>query len=142
MLDQLLAEAPRFYTYYNLLFLGQAGLNTLLVSFLGCLIGYLIGLILATARLPQVMRWTPVRAGALFWTEIFRRIPFLVLLLCVFFGFQFSGAQTSLFTIAVTAVVLRMSALATENVRAGYEAVSGGMFIVSAASHWRGLTAS
>jgi polar amino acid transport system permease protein len=124
VLDQLIAEAPRFYTYYNLLFLGQAALNTLLVSFLGCLIGYLAGLLLATARLRQVMPWGPVRVTSLLWSEVFRRIPFLVLLLCVFFGFQLSGAQTSLFTIAVTAVALRMSALAAENVRAGYEAIN------------------
>ena len=32
MIDQFLAEAPRFYSYYNLLFLGQAALNTLLVA--------------------------------------------------------------------------------------------------------------
>jgi polar amino acid transport system permease protein len=51
------------------------------------------------------------------------RIPFLVLLMCVFFAFQLSGANASLFVIAVTAVALRMSALAAENVRAGYEAV-------------------
>jgi len=124
MLSQLLAEAPRFFTYYNLVFLGQAALNTLLVSLVGCLVGYLAGFLVATARLPQVMPWSPVRGAMLLWTETFRRIPFLVLLMLVFFGFQLSGAQASLFTTAVTAVALRMSALAAENVRAGYESVN------------------
>lgn len=124
MWDQLVAEAPRFFGYYNLIFLGQAALNTLLVSFLGCLIGFLIGFALATMRLRPVVRFWPARLPALLWTEAFRRVPFLVLLMCVFFGFQLSGAEVSLFTVAVVAVALRMSALAAENVRAGYEAIN------------------
>lgn len=122
-LEQFLAEAPRFYTYWNLVFLGQAALNTLLVSFLGCLIGYLVGFVIATARLAQIMPLAPLRALFIGWTEAIRRIPFLVLLMCVFFGFQLSGANQSLFVVATTAVALRMSALAAENIRAGYEAV-------------------
>ncbi len=50
-LQQLMAEAPRFFTYWNMLFLGQAALNTLLVSLIGCLIGYAIGFVVATLRL-------------------------------------------------------------------------------------------
>ena len=123
MLDQLLAEAPRFYTYYNLLFLGRAALNTLTVSLLGCAMGYAAGFLLATARLPQIGA-VPVRAAAFLWVETFRRIPFLVLLMCVFFGFQAAGADVSLFATATTAVAVRMSALAAENVRGGYLSVN------------------
>ncbi len=122
-LQQLVQEAPRFFTYWNMVFLGQAALNTLLVSFIGCGLGYLLGFMIATLRLPRVMPFVPLRALLIFWTEAIRRIPFLVLLMCVFFAFQLSGANTTLFVIAVTAVTLRMSALAAENVRAGYEAV-------------------
>ena len=122
-IEQLLAEAPRFFTYWNLLFLGQAALNTLLVSLLGCGIGYAVGFIIATLRLANVVPVAAVRAVFITVTETIRRIPFLVLLMCVFFGFQLSGAEKSLFVIAVTAVALRMSALAAENIRAGYEAV-------------------
>ena len=122
-LQQLTEEAPRFFTYWNMLFLGQAALNTVLVSLIGCVLGYLVGFVVATCRLPRVMPFAPVRAVLITWTEAIRRIPFLVLLMCVFFTFQLSGAQMPLFVIAATAVTLRMSALATENVRAGYEAV-------------------
>jgi polar amino acid transport system permease protein len=122
-LQQLMAEAPRFFTYWNMMFLGQAALNTLLVSFLGCLIGYVAGFAIATLRLATVVPFAPLRAIFIGWTETIRRIPFLVLLMCVFFGFQLSGANQSLFVIAVAAVALRMSALAAENIRAGYEAV-------------------
>jgi polar amino acid transport system permease protein len=132
-LQQLMAEAPRFFTYWNMLFLGQAALNTLLVSFIGCLIGYVAGFIIATSRLANVVPFAPLRSVFIGWTEIIRRIPFLVLLMCVFFGFQLSGSNQSLFVIAVTAVTLRMSALAAENIRAGYEAVHARQWEAAAA---------
>ena len=122
-IEQLIAEAPRFFTFWNMVFLGQAALNTLLVSLLGCFIGYVVGFVVATARLAEIVPMGIVRSVFIGWTEAIRRIPFLVLLMCVFFGFQLSGANQSLFVIAVTAVALRMSALAAENIRAGYEAV-------------------
>jgi polar amino acid transport system permease protein len=132
-LQQLVAEAPRFFTYWNMLFLGQAALNTLLVSFIGCIIGYIAGFTIATARLANVMPFAPLRGVFIGWTEMIRRIPFLVLLMCVFFGFQLSGANQSLFVIAVTAVTLRMSALAAENIRAGYESVHARQWEAAAA---------
>jgi polar amino acid transport system permease protein len=122
-LHQLTEEAPRFFTYWNMLFLGQAALNTLLVSLLGCVLGYGLGFVIATLRLRQVMAHASVRRALAGWTEAIRRIPFLVLLMCVFFAFQLSGANQTLFVIAVTAVTMRMSALAAENIRAGYESV-------------------
>lgn len=132
-LQQLWAEAPRFFSYWNMLFLGQAALNTLLVSLMGCLIGYVVGFLVATLRLANVMPFAPLRGLLIGWTEAVRRIPFLVLLMCVFFGFQLSGANQSLFVIAVTAVALRMSALAAENIRAGYEAVHARQWEAAAA---------
>jgi polar amino acid transport system permease protein len=132
-LQQLVAEAPRFFTYWNMLFLGQAALNTLLVSFIGCFIGYVAGFIIATFRLANVMPFAPLRGVFIGWAEVIRRIPFLVLLMCVFFGFQLSGVNQSLFVIAVTAVALRMSALASENIRAGYEAVHARQWEAAAA---------
>jgi polar amino acid transport system permease protein len=79
--------------------------------------------VIATLRLRQVMAHAAVRGALAGWTEAIRRIPFLVLLMCVFFAFQLSGANQTLFVIAVTAVTMRMSALAAENIRAGYESV-------------------
>lgn len=121
--DILAAEAPRFFTWWNMLFLGQAVLNTLVASVLGCATGYALGFGLATLRLPQVMPFAPIRAAAILWVETFRRIPFLVLLLLVFFVSQALRLEAALWAIAVTAVAIRMSALAAENVRAGYESV-------------------
>lgn len=123
-LAKLAEEAPRFYTYWNMIFLAEAAMNTLMVSFFGCLIGYVIGFVIATFRVVRVNPVGPLRWFLITYTEMIRRIPFLVLLLCVFFAFQLSGAETSLFVIATTAVALRMSSLAAENVRAGYDAVN------------------
>lgn len=121
--DILVSEAPRFFTYWNLLFLAQAILNTLLASVIGCALGYALGFLLATLRLPQLMPFAPLRAFCILWVEVFRRIPFLVLLLLVFFASQFARLEAPLFAIAITAVALRMSALAAENIRAGLESV-------------------
>jgi polar amino acid transport system permease protein len=121
--DIILMEAPRFFTWWNMKFLLEALGNTLLASVAGCGIGYAIGFVMAVLRLPQVMPVAPVRAAAILWVEIFRRIPFLVLLLLVFFLSQFAKVEAPLWVIAVTAVALRMSALAAENIRAGFETV-------------------
>ncbi|MGG5887416.1 amino acid ABC transporter permease [Falsiroseomonas sp. HC035] len=121
--DIILAEAPRFYTWWNLRFLLIAVGNTLIASVAGCGIGYALGFLLATLRLPQLVPFAPVRGAAILWVETFRRIPFLVLLLLVFFLSQFAQLEAPLWAIAVTAVALRMSALAAENVRAGFETV-------------------
>ncbi|MBJ7252220.1 MAG: ABC transporter permease subunit, partial [Acetobacteraceae bacterium] len=121
---QILAnEAPRFFTWWNMLFLGQALLNTLIASVIGCALGYALGFLLATLRLPQVMPFAPIRTAAILWVETFRRIPFLVLLLLVFFLGQALRLEAPLWAVAITAVAIRMSALAAENVRAGYDRV-------------------
>jgi polar amino acid transport system permease protein len=121
---QILAnEAPRFFTWWNMVFLGQAVLNTIVASVAGCALGYAAGFLLATLRLPQVMPLAAVRMLAILWVEAFRRIPFLVLLLLVFFLSQALGLAAPLWAVAIAAVAIRMSALAAENVRAGYDSV-------------------
>ena len=122
-LDIILAEAPRFYSWWNLRFLLIAVGNTLLASIAGCAIGYALGFALALARLPQLVPLAAIRILAILWVEAFRRIPFLVLLLLVFFAAQFAKLEAPLAAIAIAAVAIRMSALAAENVRAGLEGV-------------------
>ena len=121
--DIIVMEAPRFFTWWNMRFLLQALGNTLVASVLGCAIGYGFGFVLAALRLPQLVPFAPLRALCILWVETFRRIPFLVLLLLVFFLSQFAKLEAPLWTVAVAAVAIRMSALAAENIRAGLEAV-------------------
>jgi polar amino acid transport system permease protein len=121
--DILAMEAPRFFTWWNIRFLLEAVGNTLVASVLGCAIGYALGFALAALRLPQLVPFAPVRALCILWVEAFRRIPFLVLLLLVFFLSQFARLEAPLWIVAVAAVAIRMSALAAENIRAGLESV-------------------
>jgi polar amino acid transport system permease protein len=121
--DIIVAEAPRFFTWWNIRFLLEAMANTIIASVLGCAIGYAFGFVLAALRLPQLVRFAPLRAACILWVEIFRRIPFLVLLLLVFFLSQFAKLEAPLWVVAVVAVAIRMSALAAENIRAGLESV-------------------
>ena len=123
MWAQVMEEAPRFFGYWNLLFLGEALLNTLLLSWLGAGLGFLIGFLFAVCRHPRLLGLAPLRLLATLYVELFRRIPFLVKLMCVFFAFQLSGAQASLFTVALVTVVLSAAAFSAEIARAGLEAI-------------------
>lgn len=123
MWDQMLEEAPRFFGYYNLLFIGEALLNTLLLSWIGAGLGFAFGFIFAICRHPRLFGVLPLRIVATLYVELFRRIPFLVKLMCVFFAFQLSGVQVSLFTMALVTVVLAAAAFAAEIARAGLESI-------------------
>ena len=123
MLSSLIEEAPRFFGYYNMLFLGQAFLYTAGLSVVGCAVGLAVGFVLAVLRDRRIVRFAPVRWLVVGYVEVFRRIPFLVKLMCVFFAFQLGGWNASMFTVAATTVALSAAAFSAENVRAGLEGV-------------------
>ena len=92
MLDRLLAELPQFLGYYNVVFLAKAALATVaLARRSAASSGSLLGLLLALVRLTRSRWLAPLRWLAVLFTELFRRIPFLVTLMLVFFAFQLSG---------------------------------------------------
>jgi len=119
MMTQLIQEMPRFFTYYNLLFLAQAVGTTIALSAIGCLFGLLFGCLISTVRLTDKAWLAPLRWIALLFTEFFRRVPFLVTLMLVFFVFQLSGANLPLFVVASLSVTLIASAFLAEIIRAG-----------------------
>jgi polar amino acid transport system permease protein len=123
MWAQIAEESPRFFGYWNLLFIGEALVNTLLLSWLGACIGFGFGFLFAICRHPRLFGILPLRIAATLYVEVFRRIPFLVKLMCVFFAFQLSGTEASLFTIALVTVILSAAAFAAEIARAGIEAI-------------------
>ena len=123
MWDHLVAEAPRFFTYWNLRFFVLAGLTTVALSFTGCILGGIAGLALGTVRLTRSKPLSPVRVIAILYTEIFRRVPFLVTLMLVFFAFQLSGVELPLFAIGAISVFLIASAFLAEIIRGGMLAV-------------------
>jgi len=119
MMTQLIQEMPRFFTYYNLVFLAQAVGTTIALSAIGCLSGLLFGCLISTVRLTDKAWLAPLRWIALLFTEFFRRVPFLVTLMLVFFVFQLSGANLPLFVVASLSVTLIASAFLAEIIRAG-----------------------
>ncbi len=123
LLSSLLSEMPRFFGYYNLLLLGQAFLTTLALSVSGCVSGFCAGLALAVLRRAPSRALLPLRWLAMLFIEAFRRIPFLVTLMLVFFVTQAMGLDIALFTIAVVAIFLIAAAFTAEIIRAGFNAV-------------------
>ena len=123
MLAELIHEAPRFFSYYNLLLFGEALLQTLGLSVFGGVIGLVLGGSLAVLRTRRLIDFWPARLLATLYVEIFRRVPFLVKLLCVFFGFQLAGLQAPMFVVALTTVALSATAFAAELVRTGLGSV-------------------
>ncbi|MCA0424867.1 MAG: amino acid ABC transporter permease [Proteobacteria bacterium] len=123
MLATILEELPRFLTYYNLLFLAQAALATLALSAFGCIVGVIVGFVLAFVRLTPSRLWLPLRWFAFLYTEIFRRVPFLVTLMLCFFAFQATGYDVPLAVVGAVTVALIASAFIGEIIRGGLVSV-------------------
>lgn len=123
MLDRLISEAPRFFDYYNILFYLKAMGATFALSAVGCAFGFLLGFLIAVTRGTTGWALAPVRLLGIGFVETFRRIPFLVTLMLVFFAANVFKLDIPLFTIALVAVSLIASAYLAEIVRAGIDSV-------------------
>ena len=122
-LHGLWLQLPRFYSVANILLFARAMLNTVALSVIGGAIGFLAGFLLAVLRMRRIVDILPLRLIASFYVEVFRRIPFLIKLLCIFFGFQYLGLQASLFVVALVTVALSATAFASELIRLGLQSV-------------------
>jgi polar amino acid transport system permease protein len=123
MWQRLITELPSFLGYYNLLFLAKAAFATIALSALGSIAGVIAGLGLALVRQTQGFFLAPARWLAILLTELFRRIPFLVTLMLVFYATQLTGLDLPLFVVALTAVFLVAASYLAEIIRAGFESV-------------------
>ncbi|MBS7544097.1 amino acid ABC transporter permease [Ancylobacter oerskovii] len=119
MFSQMIAEWPEFATYYNLVFLAEAAGTTLALSALGVILGSLLGLALAVTRTTRGRLLAPLRGIAFAFTEIFRRVPFLVTLMLAFFVFQMFFANTPLFVVAAVTTTVIAAAFLAEIIRGG-----------------------
>lgn len=125
MLERLLEEAPLFFNYHNLVFIGQAMGRTIWMTVVGCGVGFACGLLLAVIRQTQATALLPVRWIVVAYVETFRRIPFLVILFIVLFVIEPLFPGTSLLGIATVSVCLLSTAFLSEIVRSGLESVPG-----------------
>jgi polar amino acid transport system permease protein len=123
MLHELTAQAPRFFTYYTGIFLLRALLTTFALAASGCVVGLVVGTMLTILRRTSNPILIPARAGAILFVELFRRIPFLVILFLILYTTQVLGMDISLFSIAVVTVCLIATAYLSEIVRAGFDSV-------------------
>ncbi|MGH7079288.1 MAG: amino acid ABC transporter permease [Acetobacteraceae bacterium] len=123
MLQALQGELAQLYTYYNAVFLLRAALITFLLSAGGCLCGLAVGLALAILRRARGRSLWPARWMAIAFVELFRRIPYLVVLMLTFFVFQALHLGASLFVVALVSCCISATAFIAEVIRGGLESV-------------------
>lgn len=119
----VIAQLPRFLTWYNAVFLLQAASYTLALSAVGSVVGIVAGGAIAVLRRTRGWALAPLRGLGTLYVELFRRIPFLVTLLLVFYATQLGGYEMKLFGIGAIAVSLISTAYLAEIVRAGLASV-------------------
>jgi polar amino acid transport system permease protein len=100
-------------------------LNTLLLGLLSIGIGIPVGLVIGLVRLyaPKPLRWL-----AIGYTDIFRALPVLVVLILIYYALPFLGIRLSSWTSAVMAFAIIMSAYSSEVFRSGIESIPIGQF--------------
>lgn len=136
MFARIVAEAPEFFSYYNVVFLLEAMLVTFALSAVGCVIGFAAGFFLAVSRRTTSVFLLPLRTVTVAFIELFRRIPFLVTLMLVFFVFQALGLDISMFSVALISVCLIATAFIAEIIRAGLESVHHNQWDAAAAMNF------
>jgi polar amino acid transport system permease protein len=123
MFDLFLEQLPRFLTLENAGYLFWAMTRTLMMTVIGCGLGFIFGFALVYLRTTPGWIFVPVRLFMILYVEFFRRVPFLVLLFLVLFISKGLGQSYSLFTIACISIVIISTAFIGEIIRAGLESV-------------------
>ncbi len=123
MIERLASEIPRFFEHYTVMLLLQATATTVVMALAGCTLGFLLGFVIVYLRQTPGFAWLPVRLLSISYVELFRRIPFLVILYLVLFFIQAISPNASLFTIALIAICILSIAYTAEIIRAGFESV-------------------
>jgi polar amino acid transport system permease protein len=123
MLAQAIAQIDIFFTWQNALLWLRATGVTLSMAALGCGLGFVLASLLVYLRTWPSLALLPLRVLLIAYVEVFRRIPFLVLIFLVLFGTRAAGLRLSLFWIACVTVTVMATAFIAEIVRAGYESV-------------------
>ena len=117
-MERILEQAPRFFSWNNMLLLVDAAGVTLAMTVVGCLIGFGLAFVLVFLRQTPGLWAAPLRLLCIAYVETFRRIPFLVVTYLVLFFIQALVSDASLFTVAVTAICIYAIAYTAEIIRA------------------------
>ncbi len=103
---------------------------TLLLGVVSIIAGLVSGLFIALTRIYGAR---PLGIMAKVYTDVFRSIPILVLLIVVYYALPFVGLRLSPFMSAAVALTLVSGAYTAEIFRAGIEAIPSGQFEASQA---------
>ncbi len=122
-MDRILEQIPRFFSAGNISLLLEAAGLTLAMTVVGCLIGFCLAFILVFLRQTPGLWALPLRWICIAYVEVFRRIPFIVVIYLVLFFIQAVTPNASLFTIAVIAICLYAVAYTADIIRGGIESV-------------------
>ncbi|MBV7397281.1 amino acid ABC transporter permease [Mameliella sediminis] len=122
-MDRILAQLPDFFTWKNIALLGESAGLTLAMTLLGCLIGFGLALMLVYLRTTPGLWALPLRVACIAYVEVFRRIPFLVVIYLVLFFIQTVASDVSLFSIAVISICIYAVAYTADIIRGGIESV-------------------
>lgn len=119
-------------TFFNQQVLREAfpmlmlGIGTTLKLGAACIIlGSVLGLAISLTRLYAPL---PLRLLAMVFTDLFRSLPALIVLVLVYFALPFVGIRFTGFTSATLSLSIVFAAFASEIFRAGIEAVPRGQF--------------
>lgn len=123
MLALILEQAPRFFTLGNAEFLLMAAGTTLALTALGTGVGAVLGFAIALLRTTPSRWLLPLKGLAVLYVELFRRIPFIVVLFLVLYSAQAAAPGVSQFGIAAIGICLVSTAFLSEIMRAGLESV-------------------
>ncbi len=97
---------------------------TLLISFGGLAIGFVIGIIFGLMRISSLI-W--LRLPAVFYIEVFRGTPILVQVLFIFYGLpQILGGPINALTAGIAAIAVNSGAYISEVVRGGVQSIERG----------------
>ncbi len=96
---------------------------TVEISFFAIVIGLVIGILAAVAR---VSRFRILQALGATYVEVFRNTPLLIQIFIIFFGLPGLGIKLSPYVSGLTALVLYVGAYNTEVIRSGLEAIPKG----------------
>ena len=122
-MERLIDQVPRFFSVGHMILLLEAIGTTLALTVIGCTTGFLLAFVIVFLRQTPGLWALPLRMVAIAYVEVFRRIPFLVVIYLVLFFIQAFVSDASLFTIAVVAICIYATAYTGEIIRGGFESV-------------------
>ena len=122
-MERLINQFMVFFSPDTLGLLMKAIGMTLGLTFIGCLAGFFFAFIIVYARQTPGLLALPLRAAAILFVELFRRIPFLVITYLVLFFLAAFIKGASLFIIAIVAISIYATAYLSEIIRGGLESV-------------------